>query len=57
MKTKFEKLMHLFGLDALLLGLFEKLALGLIKKMSEWTQSLQRSLSRVDEYRNRIQKQ
>ena len=53
MKTKFEKLLHLFGLDMLLLGLFEKLALGLIKKMEEWVHSLRLSLIRVDEYRNR----
>ena len=54
MKTKFGKLMHLLGLDVLLLGLFEKLALGLIKKLTEWIRSLQRSLIRVDEYRNEL---
>ncbi len=54
MKTKFGKLMHLLGLDVLLLGLFEKLALGLIKKLTEWIHSLQRSLIRVDEYRNEL---
>ena len=54
MKTKFGKLMHLLGLDVLLLGLFEKLALGLIKKLTEWIRSLQRSLIRADEYRNEL---
>ena len=54
MKTKFGKLLHLLGLDVLLLGLFEKLALELIKKLTEWIYSLQRSLIRVDEYRNEL---
>lgn len=50
--TKFRKLMHLLGLDVLLLGLFEKLALELIKKLTEWKDSLLRALSRAEAYRN-----
>ena len=52
MKTKFGKLLHLLGLDVLLLGLFEKLALGLSKKFAQWRESLQNSLIRVEQYRN-----
>ena len=52
MKTKFGKWMHLLGLDVLLLGLFEKLALALIKKLTGWNTSLQNSLIRVETYRN-----
>ncbi len=52
MKTKIGKIIRLLGLDVLLLGLFEKLALGLIKKFTEWVKSLQDSLIRAEKYRN-----
>ncbi len=55
MKTKIGKMLHLFGLDVLLLGLFEKLALELIKKLSEWKLSLQNSLIRAKHYHHQLE--
>lgn len=52
MKTKFGKLMHLLELDVLLLGLFEKLALWLIKKLERSLQRLLSSLEKAQQYRN-----
>lgn len=52
MKTKFVKLMHLLGLDVLLLGLFEKLALWLIKKLERRLARLLGLLDKVQQYRN-----
>ncbi len=50
MKTKFFKVLQLLGFDVLLLGLLEKLALWLIKKLIGWTNSLHRFLGRAEEY-------
>ena len=52
MKAKFVKLMHLLELDVLLLGLFEKLALWLIKKLENGLEILFRSLDKAQQYRN-----
>jgi hypothetical protein len=54
MKTTIIKLLHVFGWDALLLGLLEKILLALIKKLSNWTQSLRRFLERAQKLRNEI---
>ncbi len=47
MKIKVVLLLHLLGLDGLLLGLFEKLALNLTKKLLEWSQSIRNLLDEV----------
>ncbi len=47
MKIKIVLLLHLLGLDGLLLGLFEKLALNLTKKLLEWSQSIRNLLDEV----------
>ena len=52
MKTKFVKLMHLLELDVLLLGLFEKLALWLIKKLERRLARLLGLLDKAQQYRN-----
>ncbi|MBO4940203.1 MAG: hypothetical protein J6D30_04200 [Clostridia bacterium] len=52
MKTKFGKWLHLLELDVLLLGLFEKLALWLIKKLERRLARLLRSLEKARQYRN-----
>ena len=54
MKTKIIQLLHLLGLDALLLGLLEKLLLKSIKKLTDWTSSLRRFLDRAQKLRNEI---
>ena len=36
MKAKLMKVLHVFGIDVLLLGLFEKIALGLIKRLPDF---------------------
>ena len=54
MKNTIIKLLHVFGWDALLLELLEKILLALIKKLSNWTQSLQRFLERAQKLRNEI---
>ena len=54
MKTTIIKLLYVFGWDALLLGLLEKILLALIKKLSNWTQSLRRFLERAQKLRNEI---
>ena len=46
MKEKFIKVLRYFKLDALLLGLFEKLRLGLIKKLAAVKALLVRFLHR-----------
>lgn len=46
MKAKVIMLLHLFGLDALLLGLLEKLLLGLIKKVAALKDAAAASLDR-----------
>ena len=46
MKAKVIMLLHLFGLDVLLLGLFEKLLLGLSKKLAALKNAAERSLDR-----------
>ena len=51
MKEKFIKVLRYFKLDGLLLGLFEKLRLGLIKKLAAVKALLVRFLRR-DEFRN-----
>lgn len=52
MKTKFGKLLHVFELDVLLIGLFEKLALWLIKKLERRLKRLFSSLEKARQYRN-----
>ena len=54
MKIKIIKLLHVFGWDALLLGLLEKLALGLIKKLESWLTSARNFLDRVQRSRTEI---
>ncbi len=56
MKEKFFKVLHLLGVDALLLGLFEKLARELIKRLEAWLCSLHSLLQRAERYRNEILK-
>ncbi len=46
MKTKVILLLHLFGLDVLLLGLIEKLLLGLSKRVAAWKDAAASSLNR-----------
>ena len=53
MKT-LKKWMNWLGLDALLLGLLEKLALGLIKKLESWLTSARNFLDRVQRSRTEI---
>lgn len=52
MKTKFGKLLRVFEVDVLLIGLFEKLALWLIKKLERRLERLFRSLEKARQYRN-----
>lgn len=52
MKEKLIKVLHALGWDALLLGLLEKIALGLIKKLTAWTERLHSFLERAQTYRN-----
>lgn len=47
MKAKVIKLLHLFGLDALLLGLLEKLLLELSKAVGAWKERATISLNQV----------
>jgi hypothetical protein len=47
MKVKVVLLLHLLGLDGLLLGLFEKLALNLTKKLMSWSNSIHNLLNEV----------
>ena len=54
MKIKIIKLLHVFGWDVLLWGLLEKLMLGLIKKLSDWTDALRCFLNRAENVRNEI---
>ena len=44
MKGKLFQVLRLFGLDVLLLGLFEKLYLGLTKKLSEFINFLKQGM-------------
>ena len=46
MKAKLFKVLHLFGFDALLLGLLERLFLGLSKKLGFLKEKAQKSLRR-----------
>lgn len=46
MKAKCIMLLHLFGLDALLLGLVERFLNALSKKLGEWKLAAQASLAR-----------
>jgi hypothetical protein len=46
MKAKVIMLLHLFGLDVLLLGLIEKLLLGLSKRLAAMKEAAQHSLDR-----------
>lgn len=46
MKAKVILLLHLFGLDVLLLGLIEKLLLGLSKRVAAWKDAAISSLNR-----------
>lgn len=52
MKKKFVKLMQLLELDVLLLGLFEKLAHWLIKKLERRLERLLSLLDKAQQYRN-----
>lgn len=54
MKVKIVKLLHVMGWDTLLWGLFEKLMLGLIKKLTNWADALQRFLNRAENFRNEV---
>ena len=54
MKIKIVKLLHVFGWDALLWGLLEKLLLGLIKKLTDWAEALRHFLIRAENFRNEI---
>ena len=46
MKAKFIMLLHLFGLDVLLLGLVERFLNALSKKLGEWKIAAEASLAR-----------
>ena len=54
MKNTIIKLLHVFGWDALLWGLLEKLLLGWIKKLSDWTDALRDFLHRAENFRNEV---
>ena len=54
MKIKIIKLLHMFGWEALLWGLLEKLTLGLIKKLTNWAEALRRFLDRAENFRNEV---
>ena len=54
MKVKIVKLLHALGLETLLWGLFQKTALGLIKKLKNWADALQRFLNRAEDFRNEV---
>ena len=47
MKVKVLKLLHLLGLDALLLGLFEKLALWTIKELQALLSGMEKCLEKA----------
>jgi hypothetical protein len=47
MKVKVVLLLHLLGLDGLLLGLFEKLALDLTKKLLDWSNAIRNLVDEV----------
>jgi hypothetical protein len=49
MRTALKKLLRRTGIDALVLGLIEKLALGLIKKLQAAADFARRFLDRVEE--------
>ena len=52
MKTKIVKLLRLTGIDVLVLGLIEKLALALIKKCTAWKNYARSDLNKVKENGN-----
>ena len=52
MKAKFVKLLRLTGIDVLVLGLIEKLALALIKKCTAWHTYARNYLDQVKENGN-----
>ena len=52
MKAMFKKVLRLLGLDVLILGLVEKLALGLIKKLTSLQTVATNYLARVLPSRN-----
>ena len=52
MKDKLKKLINLLGLDVLIMGLLEKMALWLTKKFSSWLEGLENLLDRIYELRN-----
>lgn len=49
MKAKLVKLLRLTGIDVLVLGLIEKLALALIKKCDAWQNYARNYINRVEE--------
>lgn len=49
MKTALKKLFRRTGIDVLILGLIEKLALGLIKKLQATADGARRFLDRLEE--------
>ena len=51
MKAKFIMLLHLFGLDVLLLGLVEKLVNGLVKKLDACLIATRSTINRINEKR------
>lgn len=52
MKAKIVKLLRLTGIDVLVLGLIEKLALALIKKCTAWQVHARNYLNRVEKNGN-----
>ena len=52
MKAKIVKLLRLTGIDVLVLGLIEKLALALIKKCTAWQSYARNYINRVEENGN-----
>ena len=54
MKKKIIKLLYALGWETLLWGLFEKLMLGLIKKLKNWADALQSFLNRAKNFRNEV---
>ena len=52
MKAKIVKLLRLTGIDVLVLGLIEKLALALIKKCTAWQNCARTYLNKVKENGN-----
>ena len=57
MKAKLIMLLHLFGLDVLLLGFVEKILNAMSKKLGEWKLAAQASLERCKYCNEKIEEE